>query len=81
MELLTQHRANTAADQEQRMMVFTTLYATESSSTSSLIGVVQGLGRRRTRISIDSQVLFCLTQIILRMMQQIPLRNFGTVFG
>jgi hypothetical protein len=54
--------------------------ATESSSSPSLAAVVQVLGWRRTRIDIDLQVLFCLTQIILRANQQIPLRNSDIIF-
>jgi hypothetical protein len=57
MELLMQDKADAATDQKQQMMVLNT----ECSSPLSLAGVVPRLGRRRTRIGIDSHVLFCLT--------------------
>jgi hypothetical protein len=79
MEMLMQDEA--AADQEQRMMVLTALVRYREQLATVPAGVVLMLGRRRTRIGIDSQVRFCLTPIILRMMQQIPLRNSCIVFG
>jgi hypothetical protein len=55
-------------------------FVTESSSMSFLGVVVQGLGRRRTRIGIGLRVLGCLTPTFLPMMQQIPPREFRRRF-
>jgi hypothetical protein len=66
MELMMQDEADTAIDDQQWMMLLAALLcsAIESSSSPNLVGVVQGLGRRRTRIGSDLQVPFCLTLII-----------------
>jgi hypothetical protein len=71
MELLMQDETATAADHQQWMMVLVALLHYREDLLAIPCRVIQGLGRRRTRIGIDLQVLFCLTQIILQTMQQI----------
>jgi hypothetical protein len=69
MELLMQDEVDTANYQEQHMMVLTALLCYREKLVVVPPEEVRGLRRRRTRINIDLQVIFCLTQTILWKMQ------------
>jgi hypothetical protein len=79
MELLMQEGVDTTAVQEQRMMVLTALLCYQEQ----LVAIPRWDGSRVETMKNKNQhrldMLFCLTQIILWMRQQIPLRNSGVI--
>jgi hypothetical protein len=81
MELLMQDKADAATKQEQRMMVLTAMlrYQEKLAPVPHWGGSRVGKAKNKNQQRLTRAL--CLTQIILRMMQQIPLRNYGVVFG